>query len=111
MLDVILGLMIFAIIGIAIIAPIVALILYWFTKITFLKGWIITSIVVLIIISLMTAMVFIGEAEGSFSLSYRHAVIAVGISVSAIIICLYLIFKKPFKKKWATTILYIIGFL
>lgn len=56
-------------------------------------------------------MVFIVDFENAFSLSDRHALIAVAISVFAIIICLYLIIKKTFKKKLATTSLYIIGFL
>lgn len=109
MLETFLGLMIFAFIGIAIIAPIISLILHWFTNKSFQEGWKITSITILIIILIMTAMISIGEIGGSFSLSYRHALIAVGVSIAGIIICLYLIIKKTFKKKWATTSLYIIG--
>src|SRR5699024_5600479 len=80
-------------------------------KKSFKEGWKITSLAVLILISILTTMVFIVDFENAFSLSDRHALIAVAISVFAIIICLYLIIKKTFKKKLATTSLYIIGFL
>lgn len=111
MLETFLGLMIFAFIGIAIIAPIIALILHRFTNKSFREWWKLTSIVILIIILIMTAMISIGEIEGSFSFSYRHVLIAVGVSIAGIIICLYLLIKKPFKKRWATISVYLIGLL
>lgn len=108
MTDAILGFMIFAFIGIAMIAPIIALILRKFTNKSFQQGWKITSIVISIIILIMMTMVIIGETEGSLSLSYRYVLISFGIIVSTIFICLYLIIKKNFKKKWIKTSFYII---
>src|SRR5699024_2574502 len=111
MLETILGLIIIAIFGMAIIAPVIALILKRFTKKSFKEWWRITSIAVLIIVSLLAVMVFFCEFGGSFSLISKHSLIAVGIMLTGVLICLYLLIKKTFKKRWATISLYLIGLL